>query len=142
MKYKNKDGIGDWDGNFGTATYVHQREMTAAEKARALAAQKRSANIAKNNANRLYRNRSSYQKDPYLRHQNYMANNFMDAARKRYQHMRNDPSGYQRAYQGGYSNNNNFYAPVDRSALLRMRHEDDWNRKRQGLNPRKWDNLF
>ena len=84
----------------------------------------------------------SYIRDPYIRHQNYMANNFMDAARARYQHMKNDPAGYQKAYRSGLTNNNGYYAPVDKHEVLRMRREDDWERKRKGLNPRNWGNLF
>lgn len=80
--------------------------------------------------------------DPFLKHQNYMANNFMDAARARYQHMKNDPAGYRKAQRGGYSNNDNFYAPINKHKVLRMRHQDDWNRRSKGLPTRNWKQLF
>tara|TARA_R100001463_G_scaffold30277_2_gene68867 strand:+ start:1258 stop:1755 length:498 start_codon:yes stop_codon:yes gene_type:complete len=115
------------------------KPMTAAQRAQALAAQKRAAAIAKNNFNRNFRSRGGGRiQDPFRRHQNYMANNFMDNARKRFQHMKNDPGGYSKTRHYG----NDFYAPIDKSKVWGMRAEDDWNRRRQGQSPRNWRNIF
>ena len=74
--------------------------------------------------------------DPYLKHQNNAARNTMSAARQRYQDMKNNPGSYS-------SKPDNHYRPeVSKFEQLRLRREDDWNRKSQGLNPRQWGNLF